>query len=87
MLTSGQWEYVLWRLAGHLSGFVPQFQEWMKVIMDGEHNPEPVTLHQLGKCTRFLLIVGKPFKETVFVNLPDEEGWSDWHWSDEGTIF
>ena len=36
--------------ARHLGGFVPELEERMDVVVDGENHPEPVAFHQLGQC-------------------------------------
>ena len=77
-------EDVLRRLARHLGGLVPQLEERVDVVVDGEDHPEPVAFHQLGQRRRLPLIVRETFQEAVFVNLSDEERWSQGHGTQEG---
>ena len=77
-------EDVLRRLARHLGGLVPQLEERVDVVVDGEDHPEPVAFHQLRQRRRLSLIVRETFQEAVFVNLSDEERWSQGHGTQEG---
>ena len=77
-------EDVLRRLARHLGGLVPQLEERVDVVVDGEDHPEPVAFHQLRQRRRLPLIVRETFQEAVFVNLSDEERWSQGHGTQEG---
>ena len=77
-------EDVLRRLARHLGRLVPQLEERVDVVVDGEDHPEPVAFHQLGQRRGLPLIVRETFQEAVFVNLSDEERWSQGHGTEEG---
>ena len=74
MKTGEKWENVLGRFACDFSRLVPQLEEGVDVVVDGENHPEPVAFHQLGQCRRLPLIVRKAFEEAILVDLSYEEG-------------
>ena len=82
--TGEKWENVLRRLARNLGGLVPQLEEGVDVVVDGEDHPEPVAFHQLGQRRRLPFVVGETLEEAVLVDLSYEEGWSKGHRPEEG---
>ena len=65
MLAHGERKDVLWRLAGHLGGLVPQLEEGVDLVVDGEDGPEAVRLEELREGAALPLVVRQPLQETV----------------------
>ena len=85
VLTSRQGEDVDRGLGGNLRGLVPHLQEGVNIIVDAEHHPVPVALHQLGQGTRLLLVIWQPLEESILVDLADKERWTKWHGTNKVT--
>ena len=78
------WGNVLGRFARDLGRLVPQLEEGVDVVVDGENHPEPVAFHQLGQCGRLPFVVWETFEEAILVDLSYEERWSKGHRPKEG---
>ena len=65
VLANGERKDVVGRLAGHLCGLVPQLEEGVDLVVDGEDGPEAVRLEQLGEGAALPLVVRQPLQETV----------------------
>ena len=63
---------------------MPQLEEGVDVVVDGENHPEPVAFHQLGQCRRLPFVVWETFEEAILVDLSYEERWSKGHRAKEG---
>ena len=83
MLTRGQGEHIHRGLGGYLGRLVPQLEEGVDIVMNGEHHPEPVALHQLGQGAGLALIVRQSLEEAVLVNFPNEEWRPNRHWANK----
>ena len=83
VLTRGQGEHVHRGLGGDLGGLVPQLEEGVDIIVNGEHHPEPVALHQRGQGAGLALIVRQSLEEAVLVNFPNEEWRPNRHWANK----